>query len=175
MNQPAQIPASILLAGIFAAAALQPGFSQTSNAVLRISRTPTNVVISWTNRGTLQSATTLGRTWQDLLEAPNPFRSGSSNTQKFFRLISRWSTRSNLLEANSEMAVAELDGKINVRGNFGSLVSFGAFANRSARRYWSGFRQRLDSCARRWCSDRRQQRFHYSSGFLGRRTLPLNP
>jgi N-acetylneuraminic acid mutarotase len=118
MNPLAQIPVCILLVGTLAAPALQPAFSQTSNAVLRISKTASNGVVSWTNRGTLQFATVPGGAWQDMLEAPNPSSIGFSNARQFFRLISRWSTRSNLLEANSEMAVAELDGKIYVMGGY---------------------------------------------------------
>jgi N-acetylneuraminic acid mutarotase len=91
---------------------------QTTNVGLRIARTTTNTVISWMGSGTLQSAPTLQGAWLDLLEAPNPLTVPPRNAQEFYRVISRWSTRSNLLEANSEMAVAELDGKIYVMGGY---------------------------------------------------------
>jgi N-acetylneuraminic acid mutarotase len=115
-----RIQVCLLLIGVFVTLALEDAFSQTSNFTLRISRTPTDVVVAWTNRGTLQSATTMGGAWRDALEATNSFRVAPSNAQEFFRGISRWSTRSNLLEANSEMAVAELNGKIYVMGGYPS-------------------------------------------------------
>src|SRR5687767_13136227 len=77
-----------------------------------ISRSPTNVSVSWTGRGTLQSSLVVTGAWKDMHEAPNPSRLAPTNQSRFFRAITRWSTRSNLLEANSEMSVAELDGKI---------------------------------------------------------------
>jgi hypothetical protein len=80
----------------------------------------TGTTLSWTGRGTLQSADTPLGTWRDVLEAPNPFPLVRSNAQEYFRIISRWGTRSNLLEANSEMGVAELDGKIYVMGGYPS-------------------------------------------------------
>ena len=91
--------------------------AQTINSTLSIAKTPTNIVISWTGRGTLQAAVAPQGPWRDLLEAPNPFRTNNTASQ-FYRGISRWSTRQNLLEANSEMAVAELDGKIYVMGGY---------------------------------------------------------
>lgn len=97
-------------------AAVQTASAQTSR--LAIARSPTNVTISWTNRGTLQSASVLTNRWRDLHEASNPVRIVPTNQSHFFRVISRWSTRSNLLEANSEMSVAELDGKIYVMGGY---------------------------------------------------------
>jgi N-acetylneuraminic acid mutarotase len=87
-------------------------------ARLAISKSPTNVTVSWTGRGTLQTAAAVTGPWKDLHEAPNPSRFLPTNQARFFRAISRWSTRSNLLEANSEMAVAELDGKIYVMGGY---------------------------------------------------------
>jgi len=120
MKKPQRIQACFLLVATLVAAPLHLAFGQTSNFMLRISRTPSNVVVAWTNRGTLQSSMTLGGAWQDVLEATNSFRLAPSNAQQFFRVISRWSTRSNLLEANSEMAVAELEGKIYVMGGYPS-------------------------------------------------------
>jgi N-acetylneuraminic acid mutarotase len=96
-------------------------WAQSTNgplALVTISRTATNVTVRWTGRGTLQSATALPASWHDVLEAPNPFTTNRGNAQQFFQVISRWGTRSNLLEANSEMAVAELDGKIYVMGGY---------------------------------------------------------
>src|SRR5688572_7583610 len=92
---------------------------QTSEARVAISATNTNVVVSWNGRGTLQSADSPGQ-WTDILEASNPFITRPTNTHQFFRGISRWSTRRPLLEANSEMAVAELEGKIYVLGGYPS-------------------------------------------------------
>jgi N-acetylneuraminic acid mutarotase len=93
-------------------------FGQMTNFSLRIARANTNVAVAWTNRGTLQSASVPQGSWHDVLEAPNPLALFPSNVQQFFRVISRWSTRSNLLEANSEMAVTELGGKIYVMGGY---------------------------------------------------------
>jgi hypothetical protein len=91
---------------------------QTTNHV-SISRAQTNVTVSWTGRGTLQSSTSLAL-WQDLLEATSPLTVSPTNASQFYRSISRWSTRSYLLEANSEMSVAELDGNIYVMGGYPS-------------------------------------------------------
>lgn len=90
--------------------------AQSSN--LNITRTNTGLRVSWTGRGTLQSATTLAGPWRDELEAGNPFSTPITNSQRFFRTISRWGTRASLLASNSEMAVAELSGKIYVMGGY---------------------------------------------------------
>ena len=87
---------------------------------LQIAKTNSNIRVSWTGRGTLQSATILNGAWQDELEVTNPWTITPTNAQQFFRGITRWSTRSNLLEANSEMSVAELNGKIYVFGGYPS-------------------------------------------------------
>jgi N-acetylneuraminic acid mutarotase len=100
--------------------AMPTAFGQDPNGTLAVSKTASNVVLSWTGRGTLQSATASQGLWQDVLEAPNPFLISPSNAQQFFRGISRWSRRASLLESNSEMAVAELDGKIYVMGGYPS-------------------------------------------------------
>jgi N-acetylneuraminic acid mutarotase len=97
-----------------AAAAL----AQTTNLRVNVSTTPTNIVVTWTNRGTLQAAPDPQGPWQDIVEAPNPYRSPGTNGDEYFRAITRWSTRRNLLEANSEMGVAELNGKIYVIGGY---------------------------------------------------------
>jgi len=102
----------------FLALASQASFGQATNFSLRIAKANTNVTVSWTNRGALQTAPTPAGTWRDVLEAPNPFTRSPTNAREFFRVISRWGTRSNLVEANSEMAVAELDGKIYVMGGY---------------------------------------------------------
>jgi N-acetylneuraminic acid mutarotase len=107
--------ANALLAAMFVIVTTQTLAAQSTNRVA-ISRTPTNVLVSWTGRGTLQSATTWSGAWQDVLEAPNPL--AATNARSFYRSISRWSTRSNLLEANSEMSVAELNGRIYVLGGY---------------------------------------------------------
>ncbi len=105
-------------AAAFLALATQCLFGQTTNFSLRISMAGTNVMLSWTNRGTLQSTPSASGAWSDLLEATNPSTFSPSNAQEFFRVISRWGRRSNLLEANSEMAVAELNGRIYVMGGY---------------------------------------------------------
>jgi N-acetylneuraminic acid mutarotase len=103
--------ASLLIFG------LQTGSSQSTSRVA-IATAGTNYVVSWTNRGTLQAGAVPQGPWLDVLEAPNPMAVGPTNARQLFRLISRWSTRSNLLEANSEMSVAELDGRIYVMGGY---------------------------------------------------------
>lgn len=102
------------------AAGLEVVFGQSTNRVVAISRTASNCVVSWTGRGTLQSSSVPQGEWRDALEAPNPLSFAPTNTQELFRVISRWGTRSNLLEANSEMSVAELDGRIYVMGGYPS-------------------------------------------------------
>jgi N-acetylneuraminic acid mutarotase len=92
-------------------------FGQPTNFSLRILRTSSNAVVAWNGQGALQSSLTLPPTWTDVLEATNPAVVGS-NSAGFFRVVSHWGTRSNLLEANSEMAVAELNGKIYVMGGY---------------------------------------------------------
>jgi N-acetylneuraminic acid mutarotase len=92
--------------------------SAESNAVIAISQSASNLVVSWTGRGTLQSSPAVEGQWKDELESGNPFVTANTNEQQFFRIISRWSTRSNLIEANSEMGVAELNGKIYVMGGY---------------------------------------------------------
>jgi hypothetical protein len=107
------IGASVLVFG------LETAFPQSTSRV-SIARAGTNYTVSWTNRGTLQAAALPYGPWQDILEAPNPVTVRPTNAQQFFRAISRWSTRSNLLDANSEMSVAELDGRIYVMGGYPS-------------------------------------------------------
>ena len=97
-----------------------PSFAsaQSTNARLAIARTPTNLIVSWTGRGTLQSAMAANGPWLDLLGSTNPWRVTPTSVGQLYRVISRWGTRASLLEANSEMAVAELDGKIYVLGGY---------------------------------------------------------
>jgi len=104
--------------GILLSLALQNAFGQTPNPSIRIFNTNENVAVAWTGRGTLQSTATPAGPWLDVFEAPNPSTFSPSNVHEFFRVISRWGTRSNLLETNSEMAVAELDGKIYIMGGY---------------------------------------------------------
>ena len=103
---------SLLLLTTFAA------FSQTGTGTVAIVRSDSNVIVSWTGRGTLQSASALPGGWADVLDASTPFTNPPAGVRQFFRSISRWSTRSNLLVANSEMAVTGLDGKIYVMGGY---------------------------------------------------------
>jgi N-acetylneuraminic acid mutarotase len=92
--------------------------SQNSPGPATIARTTTNVLVSWTGIGTLQSARELAGAWNDVLEAPRPFPRSPTNAQEYFRVVTKWSTRAVLPEANSEMGVAELDGKIYVLGGY---------------------------------------------------------
>ena len=96
----------------------EPVFGQSSNMAVHIARTPTNLLISWVGRGTLQSSPGVNGPWVDELEASNPFSTKLTNSQRFFRSISRWSTRASLIASNSEMGVAELNGKIYVLGGY---------------------------------------------------------
>ena len=89
-----------------------------SNAVVAITGTAGELMVSWTGQGTLQSATGIEGQWKDELEAGNPFAVSTTNAIQFFRVISRWSMRADLIEANSEMGVAELDDKIYVIGGY---------------------------------------------------------
>jgi N-acetylneuraminic acid mutarotase len=106
------------LAGLIVALAVPSVFGQTTNLSLRIARANTNLTVAWTNRGTLQTAAAPAGPWRDVIEATNSTTRSPSNAHEFFRVISRWGTRSNLLEANSEMGVAGLDGKIYVMGGY---------------------------------------------------------
>lgn len=106
----------LLFAGLVGS--VDGAIAQSSNATVGISRTSTNVLVSWTGRGTLQSGTAVQGPWQDVLESGNPFPAASSNTQQFFRIISRWGTRASLIASNSEMAVAELNGNVYVMGGY---------------------------------------------------------
>ena len=92
--------------------------AQNIHGPATISKTASNLLVSWTGIGTLQSAPTLTGSWRDILEAGSPRSIAPTNAQQFFRVISRWSTRADLIEANSEMGVAELDGKIYVLGGY---------------------------------------------------------
>jgi N-acetylneuraminic acid mutarotase len=92
--------------------------AQNTHGTALISKSTSNLFVSWTGIGTLQSSPILAGPWQDILEARSPFGTPTTNVQRFFRVISRWSTRANLIEANSEMGVAELNGKIYVMGGY---------------------------------------------------------
>jgi N-acetylneuraminic acid mutarotase len=94
------------------------GFAQNAHGPAVISKTASNVLVSWTGVGTLQSAAVPAGAWRDILEAPRPFPRSPTNSQEYFRVVSRWSTRAILPEANSEMGVTELDGKIYVLGGY---------------------------------------------------------
>jgi N-acetylneuraminic acid mutarotase len=104
------------IAALLFLAVVQAAVGQTLNQ-MGISRL-NDVTVSWTGPGTLQSTPSLREPWKDVHEASRPFRVQPTNQSQFFRVISRWSTRSNLLAANSEMSVAELDGKIYVMGGY---------------------------------------------------------
>ena len=95
-----------------------PGKAQNVHGPAKLSKTSSNVLVSWTGIGTLQSSSIATGAWKDALEASNPHGALATNAQQFFRVISRWRTRANLIEANSEMGVAELNGKIYVLGGY---------------------------------------------------------
>jgi hypothetical protein len=105
-----------MLVLVLSAAVLQTALGQ--GARLTISKSPTNVSVSWVGPGRLQSASVITGAWNDVHEVLSPYRVPATNQSHFYRVLSRWSTRSNLLEANSEMSVAELDGKIYVLGGY---------------------------------------------------------
>jgi len=92
--------------------------AQNTHGPATISKTASNLLVSWTGIGTLQSSPTVTGAWQDILEAGSPRSIAPTNAQQFFCVISRWSTRANLIDANSEMGVAELNGKIYVLGGY---------------------------------------------------------
>ena len=92
--------------------------AQNVHGPAAISKNAGNVSVSWTGVGTLQSSTAVTGPWQDVLETSSPFTAPPTNAQRFHRVISRWRARANLLEANSEMGVAELNGKIYVLGGY---------------------------------------------------------
>ena len=92
--------------------------AQNTHGPANISKTTSNLLVSWSGIGTLQSSPTVAGSWQDVLEAGSPRSIAPTNAQQFFRVISRWSTRADLIEANSEMGVAELNGKIYVLGGY---------------------------------------------------------
>lgn len=97
-------------------------FAQGTNALLTIRPESNAWVISWTGRSTLQTAIGTPTEWLDVLGATSPYRVFRTNQApaQVFRAISRWGRRANLLEANSEMSVAELDRKIYVFGGYPS-------------------------------------------------------
>jgi len=92
--------------------------AQNAHGPAAISKTTSNLLVTWNGVGTLQSSMTLTGAWQDTLEAGSPLPVPQTNSQAFFRVISRWNTNANLIEANSEMGVAKLDGKIYVIGGY---------------------------------------------------------
>lgn len=93
-------------------------FAQSGTGTVALARSGANVIVSWNGPGTLQSSSGLPGGWTDVLDATTPFTNSPAGARQFFRSISRWSTRSNLIEANSEMGVAELNGKIYVIGGY---------------------------------------------------------
>lgn len=95
-------------------------WAQNSNGLVAISRSVSNVTVGWTGQWTLQAAPSVTDPWSDVLEAPHPLIVPSTNAQQFFRVINRWGTRPSLPEANSELAVAELGGKIYLCGGYPS-------------------------------------------------------
>ena len=118
MNRLWQFAVRCFLGGSLLDAIALSAHAQNSNANLRISQTATNLLVAWPGQITLQSAARPEGSWQDVLEAANPQPVSPTNGQEFFRVITRWSTRANLLVANSEMGVAELDGRIYVMGGY---------------------------------------------------------
>jgi N-acetylneuraminic acid mutarotase len=94
------------------------GLAQNTHGPAVVAKSASNVVVSWTGVATLQSAQVPAGEWRDILEAPRPYLRSPTNRQEYFRVVSRWSTRTDLPEANSEMGVAELHGKIYVLGGY---------------------------------------------------------
>src|SRR5262245_857476 len=92
--------------------------SQSSNALVSLTRSGTNLQLSWTGQWTLQSASALPGVWQDVLEAPHPMTVAPTNPTQLFRVINRWGARAGLPASNSELAVAELNGKIYLCGGY---------------------------------------------------------
>jgi len=82
--------------------AVPTAWSQTSSLSLSIGRGTDELRVSWVGRGTLQTGTSPQGPWQDLLEASNPVRVQPAASQQFFRGLSRYGTRAELIEANSE-------------------------------------------------------------------------
>lgn len=120
MNKHPRHAMGCFMAGVLLAALLRSVCAQDSNQALRVFQTASNLVVAWPGQITLQSAAAPGGSWQDVLEAGNPLPVSPTNAQQFYRAITRWSTRANLLVANSEMGVAELNGKIYVLGGYPS-------------------------------------------------------
>jgi len=108
----------IIGAVLFFVLAVSESTGQVTNVSLRVFRTNTATAVSWQGRGTLQSAEMPPGPWRDELEAASPFTVQPGTPREFFRVINRWGSRSNLLAANSEMAVAGLGGKIYVMGGY---------------------------------------------------------
>jgi N-acetylneuraminic acid mutarotase len=104
-------------AGVFAGAGSVSG--QATDFGLQVSTAGSNAVLTWKGLGALQSSPELSG-WADVLEAATPHSVPLTNARRFFRVITHWSTRAPLLDANSEMAVAELGGKIYVMGGYPS-------------------------------------------------------
>jgi len=94
------------------------GLAQNNNGDLALSKTQTNLLLSWTGVGSILSGAALNGAWSEVLEATNPLPLAATNDQQFFRLISRYSQRASLPEANSELAIAELGGEIYLIGGY---------------------------------------------------------
>ena len=92
--------------------------AQNSNAPVSISKSGANVSVGWTGQWTLQSSPAVQGPWTDILEAPHPLTVPRTNTQQYFRVINRWSTRAGLPAANSELSIAELNGRIYLFGGY---------------------------------------------------------
>jgi len=107
-----------LIFGVLISLSPSLGNTQNIHGPVTLSRTSSNLLVSWTGVGSLQSSTNAAGLWEDVLEASSPLGTSATHAQGFFRVISRWSTRANLIAANSEMGVAELNGKIYVLGGY---------------------------------------------------------
>jgi hypothetical protein len=93
-------------------------FGQAGDFGLRISTMNGEAAVSWNGLGSLQTSPDLSPSWTDVLEAASPHSVPLTSARQFFRVISHWGTRSQLLEANSEMAIAEWGGKIYLMGGY---------------------------------------------------------
>lgn len=92
-----------------------------SQVDLVIEREAGDILLGWNDGGELQTSTDLAE-WETMLNTPSPLRLVREEQldSQFFRVVSTWSTRAELLDANSEMSVAELNGKIYVLGGYPS-------------------------------------------------------
>ena len=88
---------------------------------LHLTRDVGEIVLSWEDGSVIQSSTSLND-WETMLNSPSPLKLATADQlgSQFFRLTPTWETRADLLNANSEMSVAQLNGKVYVLGGYPS-------------------------------------------------------